>query len=247
MTRQQFLDNFYLKYNAMAAVGSPGYEPLEIQTLATIAQEQLIIKSYNPKSNRLTEGFEETQKRIDDLGSLVRPQIFSTFTASTFYKNGWEVILPNTLITNGPTDFSDVYWFTIFEELESNILDCTILNNTTIYNRPEVVETSHGALKITLQNPFRKPTPDRTLRLTIEGRKHVLITDGTYNPQRYFITYIKKPQPVDLINSLNSQVSELSDHKQRELLEETIKMALKDTQSERQLRQLQVETQDPKE
>jgi len=243
LTKQEFLDNINLEIDAMVSLGSPGYTPLEISSIATLAQEELIIRTYESSSNRLKEGFEETEKRIQDLGELVVPQIFTIFTPSTFYNNGFEVILPNTLITNGPTDFTDVYWLPIYEEVESDQLDCSILNNTTIYTKPYVYEINHAELKRTLRNPFRKPTKDKVLRIRIEGRKHVLITDGTYNIQRYFLSYIKKPTPIDLTTNLTNQVSQLSDIKHRELLDSTIKRLLKDTQADKQLRQLQIENQ----
>lgn len=225
----------------MVSGGSPGYEPLEISTLATLAQEELIVKTYDPKYNGSREGFEETSKKTEDLGELVKDLIFTTFTPSSFYSNGVEVIMPNTQITNGPTDFSDVYWIPIYEDIESDIIDCSIPGNLTLLTRPTLLEISHAELKKIIKNPFRRPSQDRVLRIRIEGRKHVLITDGTYNINRYFISYIKKPTPIDLTINLADQVSELSDIKHRELLDMTIKRLLKDTQADRQLRQLQIE------
>lgn len=229
MTRQNFLDQFYIQYDQVSDLAAPGYTPLELSYVASKVQEDLVLASYSPKSNRFGQGFEETEKRTEDLGELVRYKNYTTFTSS-FFTNSVEIILPNTLISN-PTDFSDVYWFTIYEGSVVNILDCTIANNTTVFVKPRIEEVSHAELPIVLKDPFRKPyvkaNDGKILRLRNEGRKHVLLTDGTFNITSYNIGYIRKPIPIDLTTSLLSQVSELSDSRHREILDGTVSYCMK--------------------
>lgn len=243
MTNQQFLDNVLLEYDKVSNGSLPGYTAAELSMMATEALERLITTKYSPKSNRLGEGFEETEKRIQDLGEYVRYRNIITFTTG-FFDNAYYVTLPNTLITVGPTDYSDVYWYTIFEEVTTNQLDCTIPGNTTVYVKADVNEVSHGELKDALRNPFRKPfvknDEGRVLRLRSEGRQHQLITDGTFTISSYRVGYIRKPEPIDLTGPANNQVCLLSDSAQRELVNETVQVALRNIQS---LQQLQVETQ----
>lgn len=247
MTRQEFLDSFFIQYDQVSDLAAPGYSDLELSKIASKVQEDLIVLDYSSKSNKSQEGFEETEKRIQDLGELVSYIDYTTFT-SGFFDNSVEITLPNTLIDNGPTDFSNVYWFTIFEDGKINKLDCTIQNNITIYIKPKIVDMTHGELKVALKDPFRKPyyknNEAKVLRVRAEGRKHILITDGTFNITNYKIGYIKKPQPIDLTTNLTNQVSELADHKHRELLEKVIEYCLKIT---RQNDQLGIELQLPKE
>jgi hypothetical protein len=247
MTNQQFLDNFYVLYDEVSDLSAPGYTPLELSKIASEVQEDLIITNYGPKSNKLQEGFEETEKRIQDLGELVRYKSYTTFSPA-FFSNSTYVELPNTLITVGPTDYSDVYWFTIYENAVSNQLDCTIPSNTTRYVEPKVVDVTHGELKVAVKDPFRKPyilaNDGKVLRLRSEGRKHILITDGTFTVTRYDVGYIRKPLPIDLVTNLTAEVSELSDHKQRELLRKTVERCLGITD---QVQKLNVDLQLPKE
>lgn len=246
MTKQEFLDNFFIQADQIADLAAPGWTPLELSKIASREQEALAILKYNPKSNMLKEGFEETEKRIQDLGELVRYKTYTTFTPS-FFPNSVEVLLPNTLITVGPTDFSDVYWFTIYEDAISDIEDCTE-EDIIVYVRPKVIDITHGELKVALGDPFRMPyikaNRGKVLRVRSEGRKHILITDSNFNITSYIIGYIKKPQPIDLTTSLTSQVSELADHVHRELLEKTVEFCLKVT---RQDKELGIELQLPKE
>ncbi len=230
MNKQSFLDNFYIEYDSMADLASPGFNPIELSVIVSKCQEDLIINTYNPKSNRLQEGFEETEKRTQDLGELVKYTSFTTFTAG-FFNNSVDIVLPNTQITNTPTDFSDVYWFTIYEGCVSDVLDCTIKNNTTVYVEPYINSVSHAALQLALQDPFRRPymksNESRVLRVRHEGRKHTLITDGTFNITKYNVGYIKKPTPIDLTTLLTSPVSQLSDEKHRELLSLTVQECMR--------------------
>ncbi len=247
MTKQEFLDGFFIQYDEVADLSAPSYDPVQLSIIASKVQEDLVVTTYNSKSNRLQDGFEETEKRIQDLGELVRYTTFTTFTPS-YFDNSVEVTLPNTLITSGPTDFTDVYWFTIYEGCVSNTLDCTIADNTSVYVKPKVIPTAHGELEVSLEDPFRKPylkaNKGKVLRVRSEGRKHILITDGTFTVGNYRVGYIKKPLPIDLTTTLTSPVSELSDEKQRELLEKTVEYCLRITS---QKDQLGLELQLPKE
>lgn len=247
MTKQEFLNNFYILFDQVNDLAAPGYSPLELSLISSKVQEDLVVTTYNPKSNKLQEGFEETEKRVQDLGELVRYKNFTSFPTG-FLDNSVEVVLPNTLITSGPTDFSDVYWFTVFEDCTSNVLDCTIANNTTKYVHPKIVDTSNAELINSQLDPFRKPYVEgkkgKVLRIRTEGRKHLLITDGTFSITKYTVGYIIKPTPIDLTTSLTSQVSQLSDSKHRELLTKTVEECLRLT---KQFTELQVENSIPKE
>lgn len=220
MTRQEFLDRFYLTYDKFNSLSSPGYIPAEIEVMASEAQEILVINAYNPQSNRLKEGFEETEKRIQDLGELVRNKVLTPLPVSADnMPNGRFFLLPNTLLTD-PTDYSDVFWFTVFEEA---------ITNDTCGERKEIVEINHNEYRQLISDPFNKPSKAKVWRMRIEGLRQELITDGTYNVTGYHLRYIKKPEPIILTSNLTSQVSELSDQVHREILRKTLLLALKDT------------------
>lgn len=244
MTKQDFLDGFLIQYDQVSDLAAPGYTPLELSKIVSKVQEDLTVTKYDFKSNRLQDGFEETEKRIQDLGELVRYKTYSTFSPG-FFQNSVEVILPNTQITVGPTDFSDVYWFSIFEDATSDIIDCT---KTTAYIKPKIQDVTHGEFKVALKDPFRRPyvraNEGKVLRIRAEGRKHILVTDGNFNITEYKLGYIRKPIPIDLTINLTAQVSELADSVHREILEKTIEYCLKITD---QTQRLQVEQSQPKE
>ena len=222
MTNQQFLDFFYIQYDKVANLSAPGYTPAEISLIASEAQELLVVTNYMPKSNIIREGFEEIEKRIQDLGELVTSDIITPAPYNPLLNmpNGVFVTLPNTLI-NDPTDYSNVYWFTVFEEAITSMM----CNNAP--KRVKIIEISHQEYRQLLDDPFNRPTDSKVWRMRFENRRHELITDGTYSITGYHVRYIKKPTPIDLFTNPNAQVSQLSDHVHRELLRKTIELALK--------------------
>jgi hypothetical protein len=220
MTRQEFLDRFYLIYDKFNTLSSPGYVPQEIEVFASEAQEALVITAYNTNSNRLKEGFEETEKRIQDLGELVKVATLSPLPVSIDnMPNGRFFLLPNTLLTD-PTDYSDVFWFTVYE---------MAITNDVCSQRKPIIEINHNEYAQLMEDPFNKPNKNKVWRMRVSGRRQELITDGTYNVIGYNIRYIKKPIPIVLTSNLTLQVSELSDQMHREILRRTLLIALKDT------------------
>ncbi len=213
MTKQSWLDLFYLTYDSLDDLGEPGITPKMLSPIVTKVIEDFVLENYKK--------FEVTEKDIEDLGELVRYKTYSSFT-SGFLPNSSSITLPNTQLTD-PTDFSDVYWFTIYEDAISNVLDCSIKDNTTVYIRPLVTEIPHGELITALEDPFRKPyvknNQGKVLRTRSESLTQSLLTDGNFNITSYTIGYIKKPAPQDLTTNLNDNFSELSDETQTQILQ----------------------------
>ena len=233
MTRQQFIDGFHRKMDKASNFAAPGFEIDELEAMATEAMEQLILKKYNYKSNRNQEGFEETEKRISDLSELVSSTTLTPASnTSENVKYGQFVTLPNTLLTNNGTDYSNVYWFTIFDEATSSELEC---GSITEYKHPYIVSITHDEYSNVVYNPFRKPTDHRVLKMRVGNRRVELISDGTFTITSYFLRYIRKPQPITLSSSLDAQVCELNDNIHREILDETVRIAFKDTEDNQRL------------
>ena len=231
MTGPEARTRFLQELERLASNGAPGYEDPEIETMINIAMEQCMVNYYNFKSNPQQYGFEETEKRIQDLGDIVR---YKTYTTSVpgFLPNSQVYILPDTLVDGqgnpqtsnppGPTNFDDVAWFIIYENVVTDKLEC---NSLTKYKQPLVKEITHQELSNMLQDPFNSPNVDRQVfRNKYEGRKVALITDGTFNVTSYTLGYIRKPQPVSLSNTV--AFLDIPDHLQREIIEKSVTLSL---------------------
>lgn len=226
MNKQEFLDQFALQYDEINSNGAPHLTVAQISAIASRAQEDFVMLKYGPKANPTLEGFEETEKRIQDLGELVAYKTYTTFSTGQF-SNSYSVTLPNTLISIGPTDYSDVFWLCIYENAITDKQKCG--NSGSIEAVVEAVK--HKPLPFLLKDPFNRPRikndEGKVLRIRNGNRSHTLITDGTFAIVSYTIGYIKKPTPIDLSTSLTSQVSQLAEHTHPELLDRTVQLALK--------------------
>lgn len=232
MTNQQFFDLFQFRMDKIATLALGSFTPTEVQAIANEAQEELVIQRFDHKLNKTNEGFESTEKRTEDLAELVR---YTTITNSTngFFPNSKYFTLPNTLLSN-PNDYSDVHWFTIFEDATINLDVCNkVTTNPAQYTRIPVFRAVNQALNTFFSDPFNKPTEDRAYRLSTEDNKCLLIHSPKLILISYNIGYIRKPKPIDLETTPTNPVSELGDHMHNQLLNKTVEIALKNIESPR--------------
>lgn len=216
MTRQDFLNEFYLKLDKIASLALPGYEPAEIAVIASDVQKKLVLDKYNSKTN---EGFEQTEKRTAELGELVENILLTplAYNPALNVTNGVFVSLPNTYPTN-------VFWLPIYEEVTIN-KKCN-----KKYIKVPVKETTHVELNQLRIDPFNKPSIKQdggVFRLRFSDYQHELVTDGTFNVLTYQLRYIRKPQDINLTTNLTAQVSELSEFVHAELLDRTVEEVLR--------------------
>lgn len=120
-------------------------------------------------------------------------------------------------------------WFITYEQ-------ATIQNLDFKYNKTRVVQvvpTSQDTYNITSENPFKRNTDKRILRLDLENNQIELISE--YTIQEYLVRYLMKPSPIILVDlpdglSINniSNKTECSLHEllHRPVLQKAVQLAL---------------------
>lgn len=232
MTTTEIEARFDLEYDDLASFGAPGIETSEKSNLINIAMEQTIVNYYGNKSNYHREGFEETEKRTEDLGTIVRYKTISAFVPG-FLPNTQAFQLPNTLvdlngspenpgnIPAGPTNYNDIFWFNIYEACEINTLNCD-----GVPKNPKVISVTHQELDNLLRDPFNKPDPNRyVFRLRSESRTVSLMTVPGFQVTNYTYGYIRKPVPVDLSVFSPNGMPDIADYLQREIITRAVSIA----------------------
>jgi hypothetical protein len=162
--------------------------------------------------------FEQTQKRIDDIRTLVTEIAISP-------TNG--TIKPNSFIATLPVD----YMFTLGEEaaiIYHDIHD----SSHTITKRVGVTETTVDRYRDDIDNPFSEHILHhewaRPLRL-FRGNIVEIISDDDYIVVAYYLRYLKKPSIVDL----PSTNCDLPDHTHSEIVKLSVGMYLENTKNNR--------------
>ena len=72
MTTQEFSNEFDVLYNNIMSNQAPGLDEYEKSVFLTQAQEDIVRSYFDPKNNKVQEGFDGSQKRQYDFSSLIK-------------------------------------------------------------------------------------------------------------------------------------------------------------------------------
>lgn len=93
---QEWLDQFDVLYNNITSNQAPGLDVYEKSVFLTKAQEQIIKSYFNPKENKVGEGFDDSEKRQIDFSMLMRTKsidIIKSSDKSSIYDSKFKAIL----------------------------------------------------------------------------------------------------------------------------------------------------------
>jgi hypothetical protein len=203
-------NEFKLLMDKVDSAGSPNFLSTEIDMFLNAAIERFVAKRAFGNNPRRT-GFEEDQKRRDDLRNLIT-------TASSFNLTT-EGPKPNSLLVNLPDD----YRHAINEETQ-------IVYGNNISKRVGVKPITHDRYNKIVDDPFNKPNKTNIYRLDSgENTVELIYAEGT-SILNYYLRYLKNPAIVDKINSVNC---DLAKHTHREIVRMAVLEALENTENPR--------------
>lgn len=183
--------------------------------LSTInkAIEKFVVTRYTGM-NFKQQSFEQTQKRTDDLRTLV---VVKDLT-DTLVKTGF------TTQVNLPSDYMLLLGDTAYLLPDGeNAERCWVKDNEGNYvlYRTDTVESTVETLDRMLNNSLSEHnlrySKARPIRL-VKGNQIILYTDGNYIVANYELTYLKKPKRLTL-NTLKDEYTDLPEHTIREIVE----------------------------
>lgn len=161
------------------------------------------------------ESFEQTQKRIDDLRTIIKEVSISTTTGTN---------KPNSYIATIPSD----YLFTIGEEADIAYTK----NSQLVTSREGLTEITTNRYREEIDNNFSEFRLDsnwaRPLRL-FYGNYVELISDGQYSVPKYYLRYISKPTAI----ALPSTNCNLPEHTHMEIVKIAVSMYLENIKDPR--------------
>lgn len=232
MTLKEFSNEFDVLYNNVSSNAAPGLNEYEKSVFLTKAQEEIIKNYLNPKGNKYGEGFDDSIKRQVDFSNLLDYLEYSSDTSS-------EVILiasGSSIDARGKTFLLPAKVLYIISEVAT-----ISLNNKSVTT--QVLPISYEEYLRLMSKPFKEPLRFQSWRLLSHtfdssGNK-VLMTEiipkSGATIQKYKIRYIRKPQPIILIdltpynasiNNLSVQSScELPEFLHHEILDRAVELA----------------------
>lgn len=186
MTIQEMHNLFRFLTNTVGNQSYVSFEPEEIDLSINQYMRTFIKQRYGGLNIHKT-GFEDTQKRTDDLRRLVKNVNLSPAISLDSKPNSAVVSLP------------DNYWFSIHEEAVCTIGSCE-------NKRLPIIARSHDQYNDFIHNPYQKPTKRKCVRMMREDYIEV-IHDPTVTVTIVNLRYIKEPQEVSLTAGLDCELS----------------------------------------
>lgn len=195
------------------------FDEYEKSLYLTKAQEELVKGLYTSK-NQFGESFEQTEELRRYLASLIEEAELDPITTSDGKPLGME---SSSKFFTLPSDC----WFITYEGV--NISDGKCESTSSLQVIPVRQDEYHKLKK----NPFRGANDRRALRLDLsEGNVEIV---SKYTVTKYYLRYLKKLNPIILVNLPNdvsidgrnkSQTCELHESLHQRILELAVRMAL---------------------
>lgn len=210
----------------------PEFEPWEIDFFLKESEARIIKQRYGG-NNIYKTGFEESQKRIDDLKEIVISKFCETMVSPIYSAMDMNVYVANlqSLYDDEarlvPSDVE--YMFYLKSNAQISLLNC----DSKWF---QVALTQHDRITAIQSDPFNKPKPNKPVIFFENGDVYVW-TANESDVTNFMITFIRKPLEMSLgTYDINKPVQdcELSEHLHKEIVQMAVKIALENIEAPRQ-------------
>lgn len=193
MTQKEFSYQFDILYNNITSNQAPGLNEYEKSVFLTKAQSEIVKNYFNPKANKLQEGFDSTPKRQRDFSMLMRVKNFNISSETTI--EGALKIDPRGYLSTLPAD-------------------CFLIINETVTSSKnnairQVIPIPYNEYTRLMFKPYKEPLKYQAWRLMISSDAKMPVVEiilpsvDRNKPEitwTYNIRYVKKPIPIILEN-----------------------------------------------
>lgn len=178
MLSSELIQSFKFGMDKFDSFGLPNFQDDEILLILNQAQDRFVKQRYG-ETNTKKFGFEEIQKRTEDIKNIVKPV----------------TLIPNPNVPdniNSNAQFVDLpsdYWINIFERALISYKDCTGgITNDECY----VKAITHEEYSGSINNPYTKPYNGKVLRMEADG-KIELLHSSDVTITGYKLRYLREP------------------------------------------------------
>lgn len=222
MTSEEFNNEFDILYNNIASNQAPGLDLYEKSVFLTKAQDDIIRSYFNPKSNKVNEGFDGNEKRQVDFSMITETKVYTTFSNAILDAR------PNSKRVNFPT--SDRIMIIINEFADVDREGHSV--------RLTVVPIIYKEYSRMMSRPYKRPLKYQAWRL-LESSNNQKSAELIIGPDdvltRYAVRYLRRPKAIILKNLAEEGVSidgqtakqdcELDPILHREILQRAVELA----------------------
>lgn len=238
MNIQEAHRQFNLFLDKVSSESTPEFSHKQIDVFIHEAEVRLVKQAYGG-NNIYKTGYQETQKRTDDLNSLVKTGYLDS--AKVFSSiDGQLVVSP--VVVDGVYSFSldSIYESENFTSSKNDYMffvkAMVKVNSSTVTNPVYTGITLIPQDKYTevIKDPFNKSRISSPIAFFEDNCIKIDTNKNSFSPSTIRLTYIKYPIPVVWTSDSNTYVSsELPEQKQREAIQLAVTIALESVESQR--------------
>lgn len=169
-------------------------------------------------------GFEQDQKRTDDLRTLVTKHTYKDIDITKVNQVEYTVTLPDDYVIL----LGDTAGISPADGVINNCWEMDALGNYKIKYSDTIegtIETVDRIKENSLSEYHLKYTKAKPIRL-IQDNTITLYTDGNYKVAEYTIEYLKKPSKVDLKTNPTDEYTDLPSHTHMEVVKLAVQLIL---------------------
>lgn len=179
----EFSNEFDVLYNSITSNQAPGLDEYEKSVFLTKAQDEVVKAYFNPRSNKIQQGFDGNEIRQIDFSMIMRSQVYKEFLSSNFDRR------KNSKLVS----------------IEKDILVITneyvIVTRDDIPYRLSIVPITYNEYAQLTSKPYAYPLKNQAWRLLgsdDENKSAEIIVGPNDIITEYVIRYVKKPRAIRL-------------------------------------------------
>lgn len=182
MTNQEFSDEFDVLYNSITSNQAPGLDEYEKSVFLTKAQDEILKSYFDPKKNKVQEGFDGNQRRQIDFSDSISVEKF-------------------TGVSLAPPVF----------DTRNNVKSIVLRDDTLMVLNERLIVTRGAKVTLTVvpiqfweydrlsSKPFKRPLKNQAWRVIMgTSGKSDLIPGPSDYIDSYIVRYVKRPTPIIL-------------------------------------------------
>ena len=192
MTNQEFSNEFDILYNNIMSNQAPGLDEYEKSVFLTKAQDEIVKSYFNPKLNKVQEGFDNNERRQIDFSMIIK-----TVKAT-------KITNDSGLIKLYPNEGSELYQ--IPERIMMFINESLKVTRDGNSISLVIIPLNYKEYNRLMTKPYKRPIKNQAWRLNIDSisdsNKPIVEIVAGYGDTiiDYTIRYVKRPQAIILTN-----------------------------------------------
>ena len=210
MTNEEFSNEFDVLYNSITSNQAPGLDEYEKSVFLTKAQSEILREYFNSRVDGTNGGFDGSQKRQYDFSFLIKTTILEANLAN----EGEEGYIPKIDNRGYLFNFPEDYFLSINEVIRDDessnkfysVVSISYSDYQRLMTKPYAYPPKRVAWRLFI-GTIQKTLEDDTTKVTVPVAEIIGKFVGNSNNWNYTLRYVKKPNPIILINLTDDNLS----------------------------------------